>query len=143
MEEIIGFILIFAVLFFLASAPFLTPVQKAEIGQIQQAPLEEEEVPGSGTLLPSGTAVSPKPTTPKILVDTFIIGGPEEGEVIEEKTKITFKFEAKITPEQTGNLELQSFPLHILVFPLLFLPNLHFSMSQLFLIFLWGQNTCP
>jgi len=108
MQDVIVFILIFAAILFVSSVPFLPLTQKAEIGQTQEAPLEEEEIPSDGTQAPSGPTVSTKPTAPKILVDTFIIGGPEQGEVIEEKTKITFKFEAKITPAQDGRIKFET-----------------------------------
>ena len=41
----------------------------------------------------------PEPSNPSLYINTYIIGGPEEGEVIEETNEITFDFKSKTVSE--------------------------------------------
>ena len=42
-----------------------------------------------------------KPQEPSIFINTYLIAGPSEGEIIEGTDTITFEFEAKIYPEES------------------------------------------
>lgn len=44
-----------------------------------------------------------KTEKPNLKINTYIISGPKEGEIINETTKITFKFKAKVRPPQSKN----------------------------------------
>ena len=111
MEEIILVFLIIAIaLTFSSFIPSST--QKAEIGQPQETLSEvQEETPEdiSQTTPPTETKAYVKPkvstklteTEPTISVNTYIVSGPKQGEVIEETTWVTFEWDAKVSPEQT------------------------------------------
>ena len=47
------------------------------------------------------SATEPPKTKPTISVNTYIVSGPKEGEVIDETNKVTFEFKAKVSPEET------------------------------------------
>jgi|GEM_PF-600001 len=102
--------------------------KQEEIPQVQETPSQVQEniPPKTQTFLGAvGSALKPatKPTSepaPKpetepapesakksteaestISVNTYIISGPEEGEVIDETNKVTFEFKAKVSPKET------------------------------------------
>jgi len=95
-----------------------------EIPEVQEVPSQvEENIPSktqtflgavSSALKPAAKPTSepaPKPETesakkseesePTISVNTYIISGPEKGEVIAETNKVTFEFKAKVSPRET------------------------------------------
>ena len=47
------------------------------------------------------SATEPPESKPTISVNTYIVSGPKEGEVIDETNKVTFEFKAKVSPEET------------------------------------------
>ncbi len=56
-------------------------------------------VPGPG---PSSTPIpTPLDQEPSISINTYIISGPKKGEIIEETNRVTFEFEARVSPEET------------------------------------------
>lgn len=99
------FLLIIALIF--SFSPSVPPsTQKAEISQSVEVPFEEkEEIPESiiQTTPISEPAIKLVTTKPSILMDTYIVSGPKEGEVIEETTKVTFGFDAKVFPKEIEN----------------------------------------
>ncbi|MBZ9572122.1 hypothetical protein KJA15_02225 [Patescibacteria group bacterium] len=67
-----------------------------------QGNASKKQSTGKQTFVKSaGTAAIVKPKGSAISVNTYITAGPEEGEIIEETNKVTFEFEAKISPEET------------------------------------------
>lgn len=82
------------------------PEQGEELPSEQlEEPLPEtkESVPAkTQTFLGSvKSATEPQKTKPTISINTYITSGPEEGEVIEEINRVTFEFEAKVSPKET------------------------------------------
>ena len=66
-------------------------------------PETEESVP-TKTQIFSGSvksAAEPSKSKPTISVDTHIVSGPKEGEVIDETNKVAFEFKAEVFPEET------------------------------------------
>lgn len=96
MESAMAFIIFIALIatFF----HFNSPLEK-ESAVLQQASVSQEQSEKQSLLttgLPKASANSKKPS---IFIDTSIIFGPKEGEIIEETNEVTFEFEAKIIPE--------------------------------------------
>lgn len=88
--------------------------QKEPSSQVQEN-VPQKQPTGKQTLIESAgsaaagpaAAVGPaaiarpkeSPISPAVLINTFITTGPEEGEIIEETNKVTFEFEAEISPK--------------------------------------------
>lgn len=124
MQPIVVFIILAIILggfFYFGQLP---KQEEEEIPQAQEAPSQiKESVPiEAQTFLGAvGSALkpvtkptpesAPKPTTestpkstetePTISINTYIISGPKEGEVIDETNKVTFEFKAKVSPKET------------------------------------------
>lgn len=108
------FILVWAAVFY-----FYSPLGK-EVPELQQAsiyqteedlPQEQKEVisqnqtqkeQSSLVSLPQKTTTPPQttePIKPSFYIDTYITGGPKEGEIIEETNEVTFEFKSKTVQE--------------------------------------------
>jgi hypothetical protein len=103
MQPILAFIFIIIVILLVAVVYFsqpskqgeeATPQPKETILQIQRSvPVKNQ------TFLRS---VKPaQELKPAISIDTFIVSGPKEGEIINETNEVVFEFEAKLSPEDT------------------------------------------
>jgi len=108
MEDIIVFILLFFIIISLTAGTIPPFTQKAEISQSQETVVEQEPLPEKETPLSETTETQPSQEVktypqqikPKVLVDTYIVSGPEEGEIIGTTNQVTFGFDAKVSPEQ-------------------------------------------
>jgi len=67
--------------------------------------------PGSGSSPSTSPSSNPSPSPspsptpldqePSVSINTYIVSGPEKGEIIEETNRVTFEFKSKISPEET------------------------------------------
>jgi len=94
-------------LLFTLSSGVPPSTQKAEMLQSQETLSQDQEISESTSQTTPSTEtqtfVKPKTITQKpfILVDTYIVSGPEQGESIEETNWVTFEFDAKASPKET------------------------------------------
>jgi len=100
--------------------------------QAQENIPQEQSLEGQVFSESSGLAAIVKPKNPTSLINTFIIAGPEEGEIIEDTNMVTFEFEAKFPSKENegwvsfetkiegldNNWERTSSPKRTITFPL-------------------------
>ncbi len=84
----------------------ILPKAQTFLGAVGSA-LESAKKPTSEPAPEPETESAPEPAEeapeaePAISVNTYIISGPEKGEVIDGTNKVTFEFKAKVSPEET------------------------------------------
>jgi len=77
------------------------PQPQETIAQAQEsAPVKTQTFLRSAEPAPK-PAPKPPESKPTISVNTYIVSGPKEGEVIDETNKVTFEFNANVSPEET------------------------------------------
>ncbi len=101
------FAIIAAIVVFSYLGQFLTnegkDSQQGALPQTQEN-IPQQQSPEKQTFTRSaGSAAIVKPKQPAVLINTYITFGPEEGEIIEETNKVTFEFEARISPDEIKN----------------------------------------
>lgn len=84
-----------------------TPKQEEELPQPQEILTQAQEGAPAKTQTflksaePAESVSEPSESEPTISINTYIVSGPKEGEVLEETNKVVFEFKAKVSPEET------------------------------------------
>ena len=107
MQSIVVFIILaIAIGGFLYFGQF--PTREEGLSQLQETLTQaQESAPAKTQTFLRSAEPAPKPASkpleskPTISVNTYIVSGPKEGEIIDETNKVTFEFNAIVSPEET------------------------------------------